>query len=61
MSIKDDVNFNEVWKNNIIKAIKNVKPIINEEMIKLFEDFQKKINKNKYFTNKYNKTLKYNK
>ena len=45
MGIKGDVNFNEVGKNNIIKAIKNVKPNINEEMIKLFEDFQKiKIN-----------------
>ncbi len=42
MAIEDDVNVNEVGKKYIIKAIQNVKPIINEEMIKFFEDFQKK-------------------
>ena len=42
MAIEDNVNVNEVGKKYIIKAIQNVKPIINEEMIKFFEDFQKK-------------------
>ena len=42
MAIEDDVNVNEIGKKYIIQAIQSVKPVINEEMIKFFEDFQKK-------------------
>ena len=42
MAIEDDVNVNEIGKKFIIQAIQSVKPIINDDMIKFFEDFQKK-------------------
>ena len=42
MAIEDDVNVNEIGKKYIIQAIQSVKPVINEEMIKFFENKKKK-------------------
>ena len=42
MAIEDNINVQAIPKKFIIKAVESVKPVINEEMIKFFEDFQKK-------------------
>ena len=44
MAIENDVNVQQIEQKFIIKAIESVKPVINNEMIKFFEDFQKKNN-----------------
>ena len=42
MAIEDNINVQAIPKKFIIKAVESIKPVINEEMIKFFEDFQKK-------------------
>ena len=42
IAISNNINCEYIEKKYILEAIKNTKPIITSEMIKYFEDFEKK-------------------